>query len=97
VPTTFGIPPQHFESLAQTIEAAVRESAGRSARLEPIPEQQDAILTMHRLATEGASLRVIAEEVRQQHGFVVSHLAVRTALHRPTEELLVLPQQEAAA
>ena len=71
--------------------------AGRSARLEPIPEKQDAILTMHRLAAEGASLRVIAEEVRQRYGFVVSHLAVRTALHRPAEGLVVLPQQEVAA
>src|SRR4051794_19445906 len=71
--------------------------AGRSARLEPIPEQQDAILTMHRLAAEGASLRIIAEEVRQRYGFVVSHLAVRTALRRPAEGLVVLPQQEAAA
>ena len=71
--------------------------AGRSARLEPIPEQQDAILTMRRLAAEDASLRAIAEEVRQRHGFVVSHLAVRTALRRPAEGLVVLPQQEVAA
>ena len=34
--------------------------------------------------------------VRQRHGFVVSHLAVRTALRRPAEGLIVL-QQEAAA
>src|SRR3954454_4291154 len=68
--------------------------AGRSARLQPVPEQQDAILTMRRLAAEDASLRAIAEEVRQRHGFVVSHLAVRTALRRPAEELVVLPQQE---
>jgi DNA invertase Pin-like site-specific DNA recombinase len=66
--------------------------AGRSAHLEPIPEQQDAILTMHRLAAEGASLRAIAGEVRQRHGFVVSHLAVRTALRRPAEGLIILQE-----
>jgi hypothetical protein len=47
---------------------------------------------MHRLAAEGASLRVIAEEVRQRHGFVVSHLAVRTALRRPAEGLIILQE-----
>ena len=51
---------------------------------------------MHRLAAEGASLRAIAEEVRQRHGFVVSHLAVRTALRRPAEEYVVLQQEVAA-
>lgn len=54
--------------------------AGRAARLEPDPAQQEAIGTMRTLATAGASLRSIAGEVRQRHGFAVSHLAVRNAL-----------------
>jgi hypothetical protein len=68
------------------------QNEGSLERLEPISEQQDAILTMHRLAAESASLRIIAEKVRQRHGFVVSHLAVRTALRRPAEGLIILQE-----
>lgn len=53
---------------------------GRAAKLEPVPEQQDAIRTMRGLAEQGTSLRKIAAAVHYQHGFKVSHLAVRTAL-----------------
>ena len=73
-----------------------KAGAGLSARLEPVPEHQDAILTMHRLAAAGASLRAIAEEVRRRHGLVVSHLAVRTAQRRPAEGPVV-PRREFAA
>jgi DNA invertase Pin-like site-specific DNA recombinase len=54
--------------------------AGRAARLEPVPEQQEAIATMRRLRGEGRSLRAIAAAVHERHGIKVSHLAVRRAL-----------------
>lgn len=55
---------------------------GRGAMLEPIPEQQAAIDDMVRLKAEKLSLRAVAERIREQYGFKVSHVAVRNAIAR---------------
>lgn len=46
-----------------------------------IPEQQEAIRTMVRMHKDGKSLRAIADAMRLQ-GFVLSHMAVKSALRR---------------
>lgn len=59
-----------------------KEGEGKGAMLHPIPAQQAAIDAMVRLRDEGQSLRKIAAAIEDQHGFRVSHVAVRNALAR---------------
>lgn len=54
--------------------------AGRAARLEPDPKQQEALATARELRGAGHSLRGIAGEVWARHGLRVSHVAVGNAL-----------------
>ena len=56
--------------------------AGRAARLEPDPAQQEAITTIHEMAAEGVASRAIAAAVQAQHGLSVSHVTVRAVLKR---------------
>lgn len=56
--------------------------AGRGAYLEPVPAEQDAIARMVMLKAEGASLRAIAAQIKEEFGLVVSHVAVGNALTR---------------
>jgi DNA invertase Pin-like site-specific DNA recombinase len=56
--------------------------AGRAARLEADPAQQEAIATMRDLAAEGMSSRAIAAAVQERHGVSVSHVTVRMTLSR---------------
>lgn len=56
--------------------------AGRAARLEPDPEQQAALATIHKLAAQGVPSRTISAEVRSRHGLAISHVSVRAALTR---------------
>lgn len=59
-----------------------KEGVGRTARLEPDPEQQAALASIRRMAAEGMASRPIAAAVRDQHGLTVSHVTVRAALAR---------------
>lgn len=56
--------------------------AGKGAMLEPVPAEQAAIADMRVWSQEGQSLRQIAANVKEAHGFTVSHVAVRAALVR---------------
>lgn len=56
--------------------------AGRAARLEPDPEQQSALATIHEMGAQGVASRAIAAAVRDRHGLAVSHVTVRAALAR---------------
>ena len=56
--------------------------AGRAARLEPDPTQQEAIATICKLAAEGMASRAIAAAVHERHGLRVSHVTVLAALKR---------------
>jgi DNA invertase Pin-like site-specific DNA recombinase len=56
--------------------------AGRAARLEPDPAQQEAIVTIRTLAQQGMASRAIAAAVQTQHGLTVSHVTVRAVLKR---------------
>jgi DNA invertase Pin-like site-specific DNA recombinase len=58
--------------------------AGRAARLEPDPAQQDAIATMRALAAVGVPSRAIAAAVQDRHGFKASHVTVNKLLTRET-------------
>lgn len=55
---------------------------GRGAMLQPIPAQQKAIDDMVSLRASGASYRAIADQIAENHGMNVSHLAVRNAINR---------------
>jgi site-specific DNA recombinase len=55
---------------------------GRTARLEPDPAQQAALVDMRKLAAEGLASRAIAAAVQERHGLAVSHVTVRAALAR---------------
>ncbi len=59
-----------------------KEGMGRSARLEPDPEQQAALGTIREMGTQGMASRAIAAAVRDRHGLSVSHVTVRAALTR---------------
>jgi DNA invertase Pin-like site-specific DNA recombinase len=59
--------------------------AGRAARLEPIPEQQEALRRMRELREAGKSLRAISAELAAQ-GHRISHVAVKAALARADRE-----------
>ena len=59
---------------------------GKAARLEPHPEQQEALATIRQLAAEGVASRAIAAAVRERHGLAVSHVAVLGALKRASAE-----------
>lgn len=50
--------------------------AGRAARLEPVPEQQEAIRLIHELRGQGMSFRKIVVELRDRTGLQVSIAAV---------------------
>jgi DNA invertase Pin-like site-specific DNA recombinase len=54
---------------------------GRAARLEPIPEQQEALRRIKALRAEGKSLRAIAAELATE-GHRISHVSVKAALAR---------------
>jgi DNA invertase Pin-like site-specific DNA recombinase len=58
---------------------------GRAARLEPVPEQQQALARMQALRSEGKSLRAIAAELAAQ-GHRISHVAVKAALAREARQ-----------
>jgi DNA invertase Pin-like site-specific DNA recombinase len=55
---------------------------GRAAKLEKVPEQQEAIATIHTLAQQGMASRAIAAAVQALHGLKVSHVTVRALLTR---------------
>lgn len=59
-----------------------KEGVGRTARLEPDPEQQAALATVRELGKLGVASRTIAAAVRDRHGLAVSHVTVRAALTR---------------
>jgi DNA invertase Pin-like site-specific DNA recombinase len=54
--------------------------AGRAARLEPDPAQQEAIATIRTLADTGMASRAIAAAVREKHGVSVSHVTIQSVL-----------------
>jgi DNA invertase Pin-like site-specific DNA recombinase len=58
--------------------------AGRTARLEADPAQQEALATARTLAAQGMASRAIAAAVQAQHGLKVSHVTVTKALARPS-------------
>jgi DNA invertase Pin-like site-specific DNA recombinase len=62
---------------------------GRTARLEPDPAQQAALVDMRKLAAEGLASRAIAAAVQERHGLAVSHVTVRAALARDAGAPLV--------
>jgi DNA invertase Pin-like site-specific DNA recombinase len=59
-----------------------KEGLGRAARLKPVAEQQEAIVTIRTLAQQGMASRAIAAAVRERHGLPVSHVTVRAVLTR---------------
>ena len=59
---------------------------GRGAMLEPVEAEQRAIDRMVSLKAKGSSLRGIAETVKNEFGFPVSHVAVKNALSRRSEQ-----------
>jgi DNA invertase Pin-like site-specific DNA recombinase len=56
--------------------------AGRAARLEVDPAQQEAIGTARALAAAGQASRAIATAIRDRHGLTVSHVTVTKLLRR---------------
>jgi DNA invertase Pin-like site-specific DNA recombinase len=67
-----GVPPFGYHKIG----------AGRAARLEADPMQQEAIATMRELAARGMASRAIAAAVQERHGVTVSHVTVRAVLAR---------------
>jgi DNA invertase Pin-like site-specific DNA recombinase len=59
---------------------------GRAACLEPVAEQQNAIVTIRALAEQGMATRAVAAAVQEKHGLKVSHVTVRALLARPAGE-----------
>jgi DNA invertase Pin-like site-specific DNA recombinase len=57
------------------------DGSGKSARLIPVPEQQEALETIKSLAGL-YSLRIIAWEVGRRHGVKVSHTAIQKVINR---------------
>ena len=55
--------------------------SGRGARLEPDPEQQDAITTIKVARLKGYSFRDIERIVQKRHGMYVSHVTVRRIIN----------------
>jgi DNA invertase Pin-like site-specific DNA recombinase len=53
------------------------EGQGKDAVLVPVPEQSKALADLHRMRQAGSSLRAIAKHITEQHGFPISHEAVR--------------------
>lgn len=58
--------------------------SGRGARLEPDPEQQDAITTIKVARLKGYSFRDIEKIVKKRHGMYVSHVTIRRLLQDET-------------
>ncbi len=59
---------------------------GRGAMLEPVQAEQRAIDRMVVLKAKGASLRRIADVIKSEFGVKVSHVAVKNALLRRSEQ-----------
>lgn len=58
------------------------DGQGRQAMLVPVPEQQDALLTIRQMRLRGATLRVTADRVRELHGFSLPLETVRRCAAR---------------
>lgn len=54
-----------------------KTGSGRNAKLEPDPDQQDAITTMKVARLKGLSFRDIERVVAKRHGLAVSHITIR--------------------
>jgi putative DNA-invertase from lambdoid prophage Rac len=57
-----------------------KNGTGRTARLEPDPEQQVALGSIRAMGAEGLSSRAISAALRERHNLKLSHVSVRAIL-----------------